>query len=382
LAQTTPEPPTHNPIELGSLSLYPGILLRDVGIDDNVFNDHVLPRQDFTYTVIPRVQAHLPVGSARLVGVSTLGFVYFQTYKDQQALNGLAQGWFEVDNSARIRPFASGSLMRSRERTGDDIDTRALRVVTQAKAGLDVRTTAITALTGWVIHDKTSYGDNELFRGVSLPAQLNQTGNTVAGGARIAITPLTSVVVAAEFQQTRFDGTPLRDTNSLRVAPSVTFAPGAVITGAAAAGYREFRPVDSRLPRYRGFAGSADVSFTVMNQARINLSGTRDLSYSYDEREPFYLEAAGRFTVAQHVVGPLELIVLGGRQRHQYQTVGGTSFDGRTETVTTMGGGFGVRLGEQMRFTLTFDHARRKSTGPLGLEYERNRVLGSVDYAL
>ena len=383
LAQSVPPAPsTSSPIQFGSLSLRPSIFLRDVGIDDNVFNDALQPRQDFTYTVIPRLQAELPVGSVRLVGASSLGFVYFQRYKDQQALNGFVQGWLEAEDSARVRPFASGSFTRSRERVGEDIDTRALRIVTNTTAGLDVRTTAITALTAWVRREQTGYGEGELFRGVGLAQQLNHTRDSVAAGVKLTLTPFTTVVVAAEVQQARFERESLRDARSLRIGPLVRFGTGAVITGEASAAFREFRPLDARLPRYRGFVGSGEIGFSVLNQTSFGLSANRDVSYSYDAAEPYYLESGGRFTVSQRLVGPLELIALGGRQQLRYQDFGAASFDGRSENVTSIGGGLGIRLGEQMRFTLTYDRSRRTSTGPLPRTYERNRVMGSVDYAL
>ena len=74
--------------------------------------------------------------------------------------------------------------------------------------------------------------------------------------------------------------------------------------------------------------------------------------------------------------------MLGGRQRLQYQAVGGALLAGRTETVTTVGGGLGIRLGDQLRFTLTYDDAHRSTSGLGAREYDRRRVLGSVDYTL
>lgn len=381
-AQTEAPIPTSEPLRLGSLSLYPGILVRDVGIDDNVYSDPDRPQQDFTYTVIPRLQAHLPVGSLRLVGASSLGFVYFQRFKDQQGLNGIAQGWLETDDSARIRPFASGSFMRSRDRVGDDIDIRALRIVTQGKAGLNVRTTPITSLTAWVSRDKSGFADDEIFRGVPLAQQLNRNTDTLAAGARFAVTPLTTIVVAAEFLQARFEGSPLRDADGVRVAPSVEFAQGAIINGRAAFGYREFNPVDSRLPSYKGYTGSMALSFSIRNMTRVDVAGNRDIAYSYDERDPYYMETSGRFTVSQRVIGPVEMILLAGRQRFDYQSVGGALFNERADIITTVGGGFGVVLGEQMRLTLTYDRAQRRSTGPTGRQYQRNRMMASIDYSL
>ncbi len=382
LSAQSPSGTSTNSVHVGPVSLYPGIQLRDVGIDSNVFNDSLAPKEDFTYTVLPKLQADLPIGAARLSGSSSLGFVDFRMYKDQQSVDGIAEARLETVDPARLRPFAALGFVRSRERTGVDIDTRALKTGTSMKAGLDVQATAITSFTGWVRRDKTGYGKDEFYQGVALAEQLDHTSHAVAGGAKFAITPLTTITVAAEVEQDRFTGSPLRNTDSLRVGPSIDFGTGAVITGRAAIGYRAFKPQNAELSQYQGIVGFAGVGFTVFNVTKFDISASRDLNYSYDADEPYYLDSGARVTVSQRVVGPLDLIVLGGRQRLRYQSVGGALLTGRTETVTTAGGGLGIRVGDQMRFTLTFDNAHRRTTGSGAREYDRHRVLGSVEYTL
>ena len=65
-----------------------------------------------------------------------------------------------------------------------------------------------------------------------------------------------------------------------------------------------------------------------------------------------------RLTVAQRVFGPLEVLGIGERREIRSQRIGGTSFDGRREVTTSLGGGIGIQIQNQMRFALTYEHTR------------------------
>ena len=52
--------------------------------------------------------------------------------------------------------------------------------------------------------------------------------------------------------------------------------------------------------------------------------------------------------------------------------------DARFETITTWGGGVGVRLDDNMRFTFTVDRERRLSTASALREFERTRAFAAA----
>ena len=318
----SPEPPGR-PITLGSVQVYPSISLRDVGLDSNIYNSSVRGREDFTYTVAPGVRAELPLGDARLVGTGGLGFVFFQKSKDQESMNGAASGLFEV-REGRIRPSLQGGVSRSRERRGD-VDVRALSVSTNGRAGVDVGVSGITSLTTWVVREKTDYASGERFLGRDLSDQLDRETTTFAAGARFDLTPLTSVVAAAALEQVRFTVNRIRDADSWKLAPTVSFAEGAILNGQAFAGMRDFRPLTNALPPFRGLIAGGDVRFSVASVSRFELRGNRDLVYSYDELQPYYLDSGGQVTLYQRVVGPVDAIALAGRRVFRYETVTGVT---------------------------------------------------------
>ena len=369
--------PVGRPLTLGSLQVYPSITLRDIGVDSNIYNGSVVIREDFTYTVAPRVLLELPLGDSRLVGTGGLGFVFFNQYKDQQSLNSAASGLFEV-RTGRVRPSISAGVARARQRSGD-VDVRALSVSVNGRAGVDVTVSGITSFTTWVVRDKTEFASGEVFRGESLGDQLDRGTTRFAAGTRLDLTPLTSVVAAAELEQARFTVARERDADSLKVAPVVRFAEGAIINGEASLGFRDFRPRSRVLPAFRGLIASAALRYTLMNVTRFEVNGTRDLTYSYDEDYPYYLESGGQLTVSQRVVGPVDAIALAGRRTLHYEAIDRLAEE-RLETIRTWGGGVGVRVDDNMRFTLTIDREKRATTRDDLREYERTRVFAALEY--
>jgi len=380
-AQGPPILPSTRVVQAGPASLYPAISLRDVGTDSNVYNDGTVPEEDFTYTVTPRLYAVVPIGNTRFIGTGTSDFVYYRTHKDQQSVNAFFEGRYEVVE-ARFRPFIAAGLSTHRRREGLEIDVRARQSQATITVGADVELTPITALTGWVRRETTSWDRDQQYLGVSLAEQLNYTANILAAGARFRLSPFTSIIAVAEIQRDRFDESPERDADSIRIGPTVEFENGGAFTGQARAGYRSFKPLNVVLPGYAGFAASAALSFIYLDLTRVGIDTTHDVKYSYDPLQPYYLESGVRFRVTQRIVGPFEVIAIGERSLLRHQTLGGTAFVGRRENVTTIGGGVGLHLGERMELTFTLDRNRRASSDPVGRNYERRRVLASASYGL
>jgi hypothetical protein len=79
-------------------------------------------------------------------------------------------------------------------------------------------------------------------------------------------------------------------------------------------------------------------------------------------------------------VGPVDAIVLAGRRQLQYEARLDADIEGRHETVTVYGGGFGVRVEDNMRMTFTIDREKRTSSGPVLRQYERTRAFVSLEY--
>lgn len=379
-AQAPPVLPSTRVLQAGPASLYPVISLRDVGTDSNVYNDGTSPKEDFTYTFTSRLHAVVPIGGSRLVASGAGDFIYYRTYSDQSSLNAFFSGRYDIVD-ARVRPFVSTTLATHRERQGLEIDARARQTQTMLMFGSDVELTAITSLTGWVRRENIEWDHGEYYNGVSLANQLNSTADVLAAGARFRFTPFTTVTAVAEIQRDRFETSPERDADSLRIAPSVEFDNGSALTGHAQGGYRSFRPLNAALEGYDGLVASAGLRYALLDVMRMYLDGGRDVRYSYDPLQPYYLETGLRFRIVQRIAGPVEGVGIVERWQLRHQRLGGQSFDGREEHTTTLGGGVGFRMSREMELTFTIDRTERTSSDlPRG--YERRRVLASISYGL
>ena len=146
------------------MTLYPSIVLRDVGFDSNIRNEADEAQGDFTLTAQPRLRAAVPFGSTLLTTSVTVGFVYYATYKDQQSVNRLFEGRLEGLTS-RLRPFLAASLNHTRERAEYEIDARVLREEASVSGGAELKLTGITSLTASYRGTTQNYGDDERFLG-------------------------------------------------------------------------------------------------------------------------------------------------------------------------------------------------------------------------
>jgi len=372
--------PSTEVLHVGPAELYPAIWLHEAGTDSNVFRTIDDPREDFTYTVTPRLFAVVPLGGGRFTGSGVGDVVYYQQYADQRSLDTFVDGRYDVID-AKVRPFSAVGFGSHRQQSLE-IDARVRQTYTSLLVGTNVEVTGVTSVTGWVQRTSASWDDTALYRGTSLAQQLNHSSVVVAGGARFAVTPVTSVVTAVEFERDRFEFAPARDADSIRIAPLVEFAGGALIAGEAQAGYRRFTPLNSGLAAYAGFTASARLAVNVLDLTRLRLDAGRDVEHSYDALEPYYLEQGVSVDLTQRIVGPLEGIAILERWNARYQRLDGGSLDGRLERTTTVGGGVGVRLGRRTRLSLTIDRTRRTSS-EVGLrDYERRRVFAGVEYGV
>ncbi len=377
--QGSPILPETRPILFGPVTLYPTVALREAGLDSNVFNDTTGPKGDFTYSVTPRIFVVAPVANTRFIGRALGNFTDFQTYKDQQSFGGLFDVRYEFV-SPGFRPFASLGFADRRERRGVEIDARVRQRQTFASLGLDVDLTAITALTVWATRTTTGWDRNERYLGVGLADQLDYSATTLTGGARFHVTPLTTLVAAAEVEQDRFDRSPIRDANSLRIGPRVDFESSAAITGHAQVEYRSFAPLSADVASFRGVTAFADLRYVFRDRVEVKVEAARDLDYSFDPVQPYFLEVGGRFTITQRVVGPFGLVAIGERRDVHHQQIAGRSFDGRHDITRAAGAGFAIQKSKQLRFELVYEKTSRTSSEPGWREYERQRIFASAIY--
>jgi hypothetical protein len=383
---TAPDPFSTARFRFGAVAMSPGVAVTNLGWDSNVFNSWDNPQGDFTFTTTPQTDVWVRMGDARIKAHASVGYVYFAQFAEERSWN--------TDDSIRVdvpfvhfRPYAGYSYLNIRDRPGYEIDTRVRRQENAAFAGLDLPLTRKTTIGGSFKRTRTDYDEGESFNGSYLRYQFNRTTDVSTGSLRYALTPLTTLLFDADYVQERFEFASARDSQGMRILPGVDFKPLALISGTAHVGFRQLNFDDPTMPDYTGPVASVNLGYTLMGITRFSVQVDRDVQYSYELFEPYYLLTGITGTVTQKLNVTWDLQARAGNQRLDYQQAilpsasspGNTVSGGRQENVIFYGGGVGYRLGTDVRIGFNVDYYTRHSDRTTR-QYEGFRAGTSVTY--
>jgi hypothetical protein len=355
----------------------PSVLLSDLGTDSNVFNAWEDPKQDWTAVATPRSDYWMRMGPFRLSGTTAVEYLYFREHGNQRSLNTENKAKLQVP-LRRLIPFVSGEHVNTRVRPGYEIDLRARRTENGLAAGADValpgRTTVgVSARRALVVFD-----DDQFFRGIDLGQALDRKSEAVSAQLRYRATPLTSFVAVAEYQEIRFNHNSIRDADSRRIAGGVEMKPLAFISGKASVGYRQFSTLSPGLPDYEGVVADIDVQ-SVVAWTRIGFRLGRDVAYSFEDTDPFFVLTDLGLSITQLVSYSWDIVVRGGTQRLAYRSLSDAGMP-RLDNGLVAGGGMGYRVGRTLRVGLDVNYVERRSNIHSDRHYKGLRVGGSVSY--
>jgi hypothetical protein len=220
-----------------------------------------------------------------------------------------------------------------------------------------------------------------VFLGSDLQLELSRMVTTEGLTIRQQLTPLTSITVEAAKEQTRFDFTPLRDSNSTAGSVGIQFDPLALIKGRARIGYESFEPVQPGVPGFKGVTAAVDLSYVLLNATKFGVQATRDVQYSYDVNQPYYVQSGIAGSIMQQLFGPLDVVGRAGIQQLEYRDRAGAIVDvrDRIDDIHTYGAGVGYHVGPELRIGFNIDKTRRLSAVPIR-QYEGLVFGTSVTY--
>jgi hypothetical protein len=225
----------------------------------------------------------------------------------------------------------------------------------------------------------TQFDPDATFRGENLAQQLDERVEALEGSIGYALTPLTTVSFGITHQKDRFDVSTERDADTLKLMPTVSFSPLAMLSGSAAFGYRRFVTLDPNVPDYRGFVAALNLGTTLSDRHRIETVFARDVQYSYEEASIYYVETGVQGTWTWHVSGPIDLRVSGARSRLHYQAVALTD-DVDDDITLRYGAGVSWRLRETLRVGLDADWYGRESERDDARGYENRKIAISLTW--
>jgi putative beta-barrel porin BBP2 len=379
----TGEPdPARVRLTIGPLLVNPTISLTNLGVDNNVFNeaDQQNPKQDFTVTVTPAADFWLRFGPTWLSAQIKEDLVWYQEFESERSANTTYAGNWRVPFNRLVLRFG-GSYLNTHDRPGYEIDARVRRTELGYNGGVELRALAKTSLLVYASRLKVDYDDNATYQGANLQNQLNRLSTTFGGGVKYQATPLTTLSFTASRLEDRFEFSPLRDSNSNTVALLFNFDPVALIKGSASIGYRDFKPVVPGLEAFDGFTTSVDLSYTLLSMTRFGVKGTRDVQYSFDVNQPYYLLSGVDLSIAQQVFGPFDIVGRVGRQKLAYRDRAGAAVavSDRIDYVDSYGGSIGYHIGPELRAAFNVDHYNRVTEVTLN-SYDNLRFGFSLTY--
>ena len=364
-AQIADEPdPTTVSMRLGPLWVKPTIAVTNIGVDNNVFNqpDDLKPKSDFTFTATPAANLWLPMGRTWVVGRIAEDLNWYQTYaSERNASTGYSGGWHVP--LTRLGLKVDGARRHARDRPGFEIDARVPRTESQVSGLVELKTLSKTFIGVTATRLRTDYDETAVFVGTSLRFQLNRTTTGYGLSLRHQLTPLTSIALTAGRYEDKFEFSPLRNSVSTNISGNVTFDKFALIRGGATIGYTDFQPQVAGLADYQGLTGAVNLSYTLLGSTRFGFEFNRDVQYSYDVNQPYYLQTRVAGSIAQQIFGPLDLVARGSLATLAYRDRAGANVtaSNRVDDLNTFGGGIGYHLGRDTRLGFNVDQSYRRS---------------------
>jgi hypothetical protein len=374
-AQTDPTTPT---LTIGPLEFRPKLTFSNIGVDNNVFNSPTDPKRDFTLTASPELEVSMHPGRLLASYSARTDFNYFRTYTSERSVDRSIIARTEVELGF-LKPFVVMTSGHTSSRASSEIDLRARHHPRLYTGGARMRLASRTTVVLSTYRGVDNYDDGLAFRGVDLGTSLDSRTTGYESAMSVDLTPFTTFSVTAAREQQRFDHAAIRDSDSFRIAPSLTFSPLGLITGNASVGYRRLNGLDPTLPDYSGVVATGGVGAVLAGRYSLSTTFTRDVRYSYDESLPYYLLSAVRGTLAIQFLGPMDLRVTGGREGMSYRALAGNSTRGDDRQIL-YGGGVGYRLTERLRLVVEALAVHRTSERDESREYQNNRLFATLNW--
>lgn len=379
--------------QVGPFYLTPRLLLKDAGVDTNVFHTLNNPTRDAVVVLTPRLDAALPLGRFRATGFGFVDVNYYRRANDERSTDFYAEGRAELD-AGPFTFFGGGGGGQFTQRFSIDVDERLERQEKRGHAGTTIRAGRRLSATAQGTSEVYQFAPGEFRLGGDIKEAMDRNTLTATGQVRYALTSRTTLVVSADAIEDRFLSDPVPATRvrqSYRYMGGVELGARAFVTGRLLLGMREFPGApDEGSPSYQGPVVSADLAFPVGRAGRLRLMGDRDVFYASSlvdvgpvrYRNGFVLE---RWAAEALLALPGSLIALVGAGFEEatylfpYPYPNDHVFSQRVDHRYTATFGLNRRLGETLRVGGYLSWARRVSSLPLfsyeGLRYGLNAEI-------
>lgn len=370
-AQDRPDPRETARIHIGPLYMTPTFQVRQLGVDTNVFNESENPKSDFTFTFGPALDLWVPVTRRFLLTTrSEAGLVYFQKYADQRSIDPRVLVRADV-MLRRLSVFGENDFKWSKERANLEIDDRVRQRDNLTRAGLrfDVTSKFSTEVS---LYQRTYDFEADLttIRAINYRAGLKRNQRGLRVNIAHRLTSKTTLLLEGETERTRFDFARVKDADGFRISPGVVFAPRALIGGTAKFGIRRFSPLSDSVPDFQGFVASLSLGYSIRGATRVTVETDRDLAYSYEITQPYYISTGLGANIRRQVRGDIDVVIGGRRTTQDYRALSSVTAAPRRDRILNYSADLGYRLNRDARMGLVVSWQRRKSSADAGRDYQ------------
>lgn len=371
--------PTAGVLSVGPVKVAPGIVVREIGWDSNVFDEpkDENPKEDYVASAMPDIAMFSRLRFVKISAYAGSELTYYRKYESERSVGYAARARVDLLLS-RVRPFVGGGQTKTRTRPNGEIDVRANRKEEELSGGLafDLGAHSLVYASGFRM--STSF-ENAFEENVDLGRSLSRDGYEYSGGLKTDLTPLASLTLSGAFREDTFRGDPTRNSDSRIANATLKIGAEAVVTGAINVALRDFKAVDPLVKPYRGVTGSVVIVYPILELGRVSLAAARGQEYSFDAAEAYYIENSITLSYTHRLVGAIDGQVRGGRSLFDYGFREGST--ARRDTLDTAGGSLGYNLRNRTRVSLNYEYARRRSPELAVRNYERRRAYLSWTYA-
>jgi hypothetical protein len=371
--------PTVGILTVGPVRFAPGLTIREIGWDSNVFDDPPQegPKDDFVVALQPDVSAFTRLRFVRISAYAGAELQYYNTYESERSVGHAGRARVDFLLS-RLRPFVGLANVETRTRPNGEIDTRVDRQERELSGGLAFDLSPYSLVYGAAYRMKHDL-ENAFEDGVDVGRSLSRETFNYQGGLKTDITPLLSMQLYASYNEDRFRFEPSRGAESWAGSAAFGFAPDAFMSGSVTLSYRDMNFADPGIRPYRGFVGAASVTYPFMEIGRFSVVLSRGIEYSFDTAEAYYLEQSAMVAYTHRLFGEFDAQVRGTFASFDYDAR--QNLPQHTDTFRAGAGSVGYNLRNRTRVAVNYEFARRRSPAIAVRNYERRRAFLSWQFA-
>jgi hypothetical protein len=352
----------------GPLRVRPGLVISNVGYDDNIFASNANEVGDYTATLSPKLDGLILFGHrAFLSFTEKLEYTAYLDNSDQNFTNqrASARATFPF---RRKGVFVDGLFNRLKERPIDQQDIRADRDENGLGVGLILAPGWRTeieighAFKTWDYFDEDADPNAEVTIGDTLDR--SESRNTLE--VRYRVLGRTRLTMQAHVDTIEFDSAVSsgRDSQGWGVIPGVDFGEGGSLSGSVRVGWTELDADDPTQTDFDDVVGRAELAYRPRSRIHLRLDALREPGFTVSSSSTFYLDTRVRQRAVYYLTRIVGIESGGSRGKLEFPGASG-AFE-RKDDVDTYEVGLRFRLaenslGRRVEYSLRFQRYRRDS---------------------